>query len=137
MTVHTRSQQLAQKAYACVEARQKEKGFDDYESVARKFPALIHTCGLAQAVAFAQSKRKKDKPTGGPECEYVADLAKVLCAGGHVEVTDAATLGDHTRRDTVATYLRLSRDAIAAAVWLKRYAEALSEQPAPTQGERK
>lgn len=126
MSVHTRSQRLAQKAFACVESRKKRKDFGDFETVARKFPALIHTCGLAQAVAFAQSKRKKEDPTGGPECQYLGDLAAVLCAGGHTEVRDLDSLTSHTRDDSVGVYLRLSRDAIDAAIWLKRYAEALS-----------
>ncbi len=44
----------------------RNKEFDEYhESFAKKFPALIHTCGLAQAVAFALAK----KETG-----YVEDL---------------------------------------------------------------
>jgi len=128
VSVNTRSQKLAQAAYACVEQRKNGKDFGEYETVARKFPALIHTCGLAQAAAFAQAKRKKDKSTGGAECEYLADLAAVLIAGGHAEFPDANGLAAHTRTDGLTTYLRLSRDAIDAAVWLKRYAEALSEE---------
>lgn len=132
MNVHTRSQRLAQKAFACVEFRKKGKGFDDYETVARKFPALIHTCGLAQSVAFYQSKRKKEKPTGGAECEYLADLAAVLSAGGHTELTTGESLAGHTRNASISIYLRLSRDAIEAAIWLKRYAEALGENTTTT-----
>jgi CRISPR-associated protein Cmr5 len=130
MSIHTRSQRLAQQAYTCI-AKRTGNNFGDYETVARKFPALIHTCGLAQAVAFAQSKRQKDRPGGGAACEYLADLAAVLHAGGHAEVATADALAEHSRRDSVTTYLRLSRDAIDAAVWLKRYAEALSDGPEP------
>lgn len=119
MTVNTRSQKLAQKAYACVEQRKNGNMFSEYTAFAKKFPALIHTCGLAQAVAFALAKK-------GVPSDYTADLAAVLSAGGHTEVTGAASLGEHTRADVVPSYLRLSRDAIDAAVWLKRYAEALS-----------
>ena len=137
MSVHTRSQRLAESAFGCIEARIKGKDFGDYETVARKFPALIHTCGLAQAVAFAQSKRKKEKPTGGAECEYLADLAAVLKAGGHNELANGDSLASHTRSDPVTSYLRLSRDAIDAAVWLKRYAEALSESATPTPEDKK
>jgi CRISPR-associated protein Cmr5 len=128
MSINTRSQKLAHKAYECVETRKKNgKGFDEYETVARKFPALIHTCGLAQAVAFAQAKSNEEKDGGGPEARYLEDLAAVLTAGGHQEVMNAKTLGHCTREVSVITYLRLSRDAIDAAVWLKRYAECLAE----------
>lgn len=128
MSVNTRSQNLAQKAYTCVEKRKNGKTFSDYVVFAKKFPALIHTCGLAQAAAFAEAKRKKDQLTGGVECEYLGDLASVLNAGGHGNVADANSLTESTRKESVTTYLRLSRDAIDAAVWLKRYAEALSTE---------
>ncbi len=137
MTVPTRSQKLAQAAYDKIDGRKKEPGFDEYNTVARKFPALVHTCGLAQAVAFSQSKRKPDRTDGGPDCQYVADLAAVLLAGGHADLTSGASLAAHCRSDSVTTYLRLSRDAIDAAVWLKRYAEALSEDAASKQEAKK
>ena len=126
MTVNTRSQKLAQKAHACIEQRKADssaKEFGEYIGFAKKFPALVHTCGLAQAVAFALAKKEV-------RSHYAADLASVLSAGGHTEITDATSLAEHTRADTVSSYLRLSRDAIDAAVWLKRYAEALGEEAA-------
>ncbi len=119
MSVHTRSQKLAQAAFACVQNRGAT-----YETFARKFPALIHTCGLAQAVAFALAKKEK---------EYVEDLAEVLKASGHDEITISQPLDHHARTQTLSGYLRLSRDAINAASWLKRYAEALA--PDEVEGE--
>ncbi len=121
MSLHTRSQKLAQAAFPRIQERKKglsEKGFDEYKSFAKKFPALIHTCGLAQAVAFALAK----KETG-----YVEDLAAVLNGSGHPEITSAPTLHEHTRTLQLSGYLRLSRDAINAAGWLKRYVEAAGE----------
>ena len=62
MTVHTRGQKLAQAAFPCIEQRHSslnEKQFKEYTSFAKKFPALIHTCGLAQAVAFALAKKEE------------------------------------------------------------------------------
>ena len=111
MSVHTRSQKLAQAAFACVQNR----GIT-YEPFARKFPALIHTCGLAQAVAFALAKK---------ETAYLGDLAAVLKASGHPEIVDGPALDKHARTQTLSGYLRLSRDAINAASWLKRYVEAV------------
>ena len=113
MSVHTRSQKLAQAAFT----RIAEHGKPDPEfvSFARKFPALIHTCGLAQAVAFALAKKRAD---------YVEDLAAVLKASGHSQVSSADALHEQTRKQPVGGYLRLSRDTINAASWLKRYVEA-------------
>ena len=118
MSVHTRSQRLAQAAFPQIQARRSrlnEKQFKEYVSVAKKFPALVHTCGLAQAVAFALAKKETD---------YVADLTEVLKAARHSEITEQQPLDHHARTQQLSGYLRLSRDAINAAGWLKRYVEA-------------
>jgi CRISPR-associated protein Cmr5 len=115
MSIHTRSQKLAQAAFAWISRRGDGKPDKEYVSFAKKFPALIHTCGLAQAVAFALAKRETD---------YLADLAAVLKASGHPGIGDGASLDESARTQQLSGYLRLSRDAINAASWLKRYAEA-------------
>ena len=116
MSVHTRSQKFAQAAFARIANHGNPN--KEYISFAKKFPALIHTCGLAQAVAFALAKKKK---------EYVEDLAAVLKASGHPEASSAEALQKQTHDQPLSGYLRLSRDAINAAGWLKRYAEAAGE----------
>lgn len=120
MSFHTRSQKLAQTAYPRVAERAKQAAFGEYTAFAKKFPALVHTCGLAQAVAFAAAKDS----TG-----YLADLAAVLTADGHERVPDAASLAELTRTAPMSAYLRLTRDALDAAVWLKRYVEAVATSP--------
>jgi CRISPR-associated protein Cmr5 len=91
----------------------------EFVSTAKKFPALIHTCGLAQAVAFALAKK---------DAEYIGYLAAVLKAAGHADVTDHQALDNQARTQPLSVYLRLSRDAINAASWLKRYVEAAGEE---------
>lgn len=120
MSVHTRSQRLAQAAFPRIQSRMqglREKAFDEYRSFVKKFPALIHTCGLAQAVAFALAKQ---------EIDYIEDLAAVLRDSGHPEIASAQTLHERARTQPLSGYLRLSRDAINAASWLKRYVEAVA-----------
>ena len=55
MPNRTIDQRLAEAAYAQVSARTSDDKAKrkKYRTFALKFPALIHTCGLAQAVAFA------------------------------------------------------------------------------------
>lgn len=110
----TTSQMMAREAYARILAARPG---DEYKSFAREFPSLVHTCGLAQSVAFALAK-------GGHQEKYAHDLAKVLAAAGHGEVGEAQRLAKQTRELSVTRYLRLSRNALAAAEWLKRYVEA-------------
>lgn len=131
MSVHARSQRFAQAAFPLAQGKN-----DEYASFARKFPALIHSCGLAQAVAFALAKK---------QFEYAGGLAEVLQALGHAKfdeqrpskeqlqswkgdpviLVSAASLDKRSRESQLSDYLRLSRDAIQAADWLKRYVEAV------------
>ncbi len=117
MSTHTRSQQVAQAAYAQVARHGRPS--KEYASTAKKFPALIHACGLAQAVAFALAKKESD---------YLTDLAKTLRAAGHPEIEGPDSLDREARNQPLSGYLRLSRDAIRAAGWLKRYVEAVAEE---------
>lgn len=111
----TASQRRAQAAYARV-GRLPPGDRADYKRFAQSFPALIQSAGLAQAVAFALSKAKPGRPTAHEQ--VVTDLAEVLGRTRDALAADCRALH-------VLEYLRLSRDALHAAVWLKRYAEAL------------
>ena len=125
MSVHTRSQKLAQAAFSNANARHnslKEKDFNEYISFAKKFPALMHTCGLAQAVAFALAKGERDDYI----LDYINDLAALLNADGYSNISSASDLLIQTQTLQIGEYLRLSIDTINAASWLKRYAEAVA-----------
>jgi CRISPR-associated protein Cmr5 len=117
---------MAQAAFTCIQARGKGKESyrKEYRSFAREFPTLVHQCGLAQAVAFAQAKKDH-------QLDYATDLAVVLKAAGHEGIPTVTALADQTRSLPVTAYVRLSRDALDAAVWLKRYVEALFEEKKP------
>jgi CRISPR-associated protein Cmr5 len=114
MAVQTNSQKMAQAAYQQILER-KPNG--EFSSFARSFPSLVHSCGLAQAAAFAKVKRH----------EYLEDLAAVLNAMGHAEATSGDRLEQATRELPVLAYVRLSRNALLAASWLKRYVEAAEQ----------
>jgi len=109
-----RNQKMAQIAFECVQRRVGD-AFEEYSTFAKKFPALIHTCGLAQAVAFALAKQQN---------HYLEDLTSVLRAAEHTTIPDGASLDERARKSPMSIYLRLSRDALQAAHWLKRYVEA-------------
>lgn len=105
----TNEQKMAQKAHSCVSFRKGDK-FADYNSFALSFPALIHTCGLAQAVAFAEAKGRSN--------DYLADLKAVFNEVEKVNLRDASLKAD------TAEYMRISLRAISAASWIKRYCQA-------------
>ena len=116
----TRAQRFAQRAYACV-AKRHGAGQDEYARFAKRFPALIHSCGLAQALAFAQAKAPKG---------FLEDFATALSQGSRDDVLKAS------RENNVTSYMRLSRESLIAAGWLKRYAEALLEDEKVKKGGR-
>ncbi len=118
MAVQTNSQKMAQAAYRQILKRQPNR---DFVSFAREFPSLVHSCGLAQAIAFARSKKKHHG-------EYLEDLAAVLSAIGHSEASSPDNLERATREHPVPAYVRLSRNALQAAGWLKRYVEAAEQE---------
>lgn len=119
----TRSQQWAQRAFACVEARSDTTGSiknepdPEYLSFAKRFPSLVHTCGLVQALAFAENK--------GPE-NFIQDIEKVI---------GIEELSDKSRKAAIAEYLKLSRETLIVAGWIKRYAEALLDKKMPEESD--
>jgi CRISPR-associated protein Cmr5 len=103
-------QKMAEKAFECVRTK---KGDKEYRSFALGFPALVHSCGLVQAVAFAEIKHG----------DYVKDLAAVL---NTVEL--GVNLTEESRSADILRYMRLSRRALSAASWLKRYTQAFGDE---------
>ncbi len=121
MSLEIRSQKIARAAFQRVEGRLHQPAPDKYLAFARAFPTLIHTCGLAQAGAFALAKREE-------KLKVFDDLAQVMNAADEGwQFDDGAALDALARRreTDVGTYLRMTRQALQAATWIKRYAEAL------------
>jgi len=112
----TREQVRAQSAYVRIEALLSESPawIKDYGRQSLRLPALIHHCGLCQALAFLESKSAGEK--GEAYRRLLSDLATVSGLGG---------LASEARGADIAKYIRMTQEAIASAEWLKRYAEAL------------
>jgi CRISPR-associated protein Cmr5 len=111
--IQTRSQIRAQNAFNCVSSVQSKKG--DYKRLSKKFPALVHTCGLTQAIAFVQGKEKE---VGS---KYLKDISVIISPENTIN------LADKSRNADLIEYQHMTRDVIDAATWLKRYSEALLE----------
>ncbi|GIW83420.1 MAG: hypothetical protein KatS3mg105_5227 [Gemmatales bacterium] len=119
MSMQTRSQRVSRAAFPRVEARKNglnEKKFREYTTFAKKFPSLVHACGLAQAVAFAMAKQESD---------YLNDLCSTLTESGCAELKTAEALRRAASESALQQYVILSRHTLRAAEWLKRYVEAL------------
>jgi CRISPR-associated protein Cmr5 len=118
----TRDQNRAQAAWRKIDDGRALAGDgrygDDYKTQCRKLPALIHNCGLCQALAFLEAKGAGTD--GGIHFRQVLnDLASV---SGLAE--DGPKLATKARTANVREYQRMTTEAMASAEWLKRYAEA-------------
>jgi CRISPR-associated protein Cmr5 len=106
---HTRQQKRAQKAYDCILTRGQKD--EEYSQLAKRFPALVQSCGLAQALAFVAAKE------GQTGRDYMDHLTQVM--------NEKGDLGESSRKSDLMKYQRLTYEAIESATWLKRYSEAL------------
>ena len=110
--MRTYDQKMAEKAFECVLNKVDN---EEYASFAKSFPSLIHYCGLAQAVSFAEAKKRRD---------YLIDLNMILNAAQEGVID----LPKESRDAEIADYIRLSRHAVSAASWLKRYVQAFGKE---------
>lgn len=107
----TRGQRMAGVALARVEAVAGNTGLrKEYKTRALGFPALVMQSGLAQAVGFLRAKGNNG---------YLDDLAAVMtkkdAAGLHATIIHAPMLD----------YRFLTREALDAAGWIKRFSQTL------------
>lgn len=110
-----KQQKMAQTAYQCVQSvvsKGTEEKKEDYSNLAKRFPALVQACGLAQTLAFVEAKQKST--------DFLTDLVKVM--GSKEDLVKAS------REVDLMKYQRLSSEAIDASTWLKRYSEALLDK---------
>lgn len=104
----------------------------EYRQELQQLPSRILSSGLGQTLAFYASK-------AGPEASASihgtigAELARFLT--GEKEKSTVGLLNEIMSGDT-SHYRRRTREALAYAEWLKRYAAALIEKPKkPRKGE--
>ncbi len=92
---------------AAREVKGKE-GEGKFRTHALRLPTLIKQAGLAQALAFVSSRDDQGKL-------LVKKLGEALA---HADLTRAAL------EEPLSQYVALSRDAIAASVWFRRFAQS-------------
>jgi len=94
-----------------------------YGSMAHQLPVLIRTAGLAQALAFVQSRRDTSQQ------RLLADLASVI---GYATSED---LLKASRDASLADYMRITQNALAALLWFKRFAQSVLKVTADQRGD--
>lgn len=135
--LRTRDQQYASAIYEQVMKVKEEdkvkresgaKGEDiatSYGSMAHTLPILIHTSGLAQALAFVASR----KDDAGAK-RLLQDLHEIISGSADGDLLQSV------RGSDLREYMYLTEQALAALLWYKRYAQAILGVKAGEQGEK-
>lgn len=84
-----------------------------YGSMAHKLPILIHTAGLAQALAFVEARGFDIQ-----KC-LLHDLAEVVQPGEKKSLLERAQQAD------LREYMRLNHQIMVALLWYKRFAQSI------------
>ncbi len=106
----TRDQAYGISAHKNVQAIKENKAARKYGVMCHKLPILIHTAGLAQALAFVDSRKGDIYKT------FLEDLGKTVEEKDIVTTAREANLND---------YMRLAAQVMAALVWYKRFAQSI------------
>lgn len=121
-------QEYAPKIYKQVSDYKKdesdEKIYKRYGSMAYTLPILVRTAGLAQALAFVESKSKKD--ASHPYTYLLNHLAEVVINKSGEEFTK------QSRNAGLQEYMYLTRRTLLALKWYKRFAESVLEVTSTT-----
>lgn len=119
--MNTRSRQHAANAHACVHNKIEHEYASKYRALALSFPIMVLQSGLAQATGFLQAKSCDNN-----EYQlYLSDLAGILGKSSGENLHKAVIESD------LPDYQQLTRQALDASGWLKRYAQALLQEDAP------
>lgn len=110
----TREQVRAAKAHDLVSGVKATAGAREFGRQCLRLPALIHQCGLCQALAFLEAKKRSD---------VIDSLAQVVAAPERG--LDGAAFARKSREAGMTEYQWLTREALRSAQWLKRYCEAI------------
>lgn len=106
----TRDQKLAVGAFEKVSKVKKEDA-SSYGSMAHKLPILIRTAGLAQALAFVNSRGKPSQK------QLLEDIAETIDKKG--------ILLERARAAELQEYMYLTEQVVAALLWYKRFAQSV------------
>lgn len=117
--MNLRTHRVASAAYERVAARQNDSDRKKYGAIAHKLPGMILQNGLAQATGFLLAKDDSEHR------KLLDDLNAVLRAGGTLDVPDRQALHRTIIAADLEQTLKLTRHALEATAWLKRYVQGV------------
>ena len=116
-----RTHKYAELAYPLIVEIQGSTTEAKYRTLALTFPSMVMQSGLAQAVGFLMAKNNEEHKA---LLEHLAKLLNFVSG----DRGNAAGLHQAILKSSVTEYQLLSRKALEASAWLKRYTQALLEK---------
>jgi len=113
--MQTRNQEIASDVFLKVSNHKdkSKKQKEEYKSMAEKFPVLVQTAGLAQALSFVEASEK------AMQKQLLTDLCATL---------NRPNLCDDSRNtQNLQEYLHLTRQVMLHLLWYKRFAKSVLE----------
>lgn len=101
---------------------------NEYRTQALNLPTMILQSGLAQTIGFLMAKSKKDSSEVTAKTQAFQKLLEHLENLLKDSIKPNKTLHETILESDIVQYQRLTRNAIEASSWLKRYTEALLEK---------
>ena len=122
MPFQTRSQKDMALAAKKIQDEVVNKSFaKEYKGLCHQFPVFVLQCGLAQAVAFSAAKLQGDNLAVKQAHEKLLDhIAAIHGTTGPLFIIQVRTV-------SMTEYMKLTRRTLDAAIFFKRFAEALIE----------
>jgi len=109
----TLDQEMAGKVYQRVKGRESTPDAKKYGAMAHKLPILVRTAGLAEALAFVESRGNETHK------EFLNDLAQVVMEKG------GSAFAEKSREADMQEYMVLTRRTMLALKWFKRFAQSV------------
>jgi len=119
--IRMRTHAVAKAAYEKVELRRSLPDPKKYGALAHKLPGMILQNGLAQATGFLLAKGAK----AAEHIQLLDDLNAVLRAGGTLDKPNGEELHRAIIAAGVTETLKLTRHALEASAWIKRYVQGV------------
>ncbi len=117
--LQVRSHQVAHAAYSRVDARKTDPFAKEYGALAHKLPALILQNGLAHASGFLLAKGERHHHA------LLDDLAAILRDTGGLARAEGQALHQAAIQADLVQTMHLTRRALDASGWLKRYVQGV------------
>ena len=112
MTTQTRTQRYAAMIFTKVQAVPTGQR-KNYAAMAQKLPVLIRSAGLAQALAFVESRGEDEDRL---LLDHLADA---------IGMNTREQLLTQSRTASLTNYMRLTQQAMSALLWFKRFAQSV------------